>query len=182
LRDGQFAFLFFDLDGFREINDAFGHTTGDLFLKAIAKRLAKITRESDFVARLGGDEFCIIISHLDNDAGAAEVAKRCLQQICEPLAVNNHLFQPKASIGIAVYPRDGQTESELIKAAGMAMCVAKASGKQGYEFYTYDMSYQANQQREAKQRLRMALKEGKFVIHYQPQISMASGRLVGLEA
>lgn len=182
LRCEQFAYLFLGLDGFKEINDAFGHNTGDLFLKAVATRLAQATREVDFIARLGGDEFCILVTHLNNDAGAMEVAERCLKLVCEPLAINGHPFSPKMSIGIALYPRDGNTESELIKAANMALGTAKQEGKHSYAFYTYDMSYQASQRRESKQRLRIALKEGKFVIHYQPQISMASGKLVGLEA
>jgi diguanylate cyclase (GGDEF)-like protein len=181
-RSEQFAFLFLDLDGFKEINDAFGHNVGDQFLKAIAKRLTQVAREVDFVARLGGDEFCIIVTNLCNDAGAAEVAERCLKQICEPLSLNEHHVTPNVSIGIAIYPRDGETESELIKAADMAMYAAKQAGKQCYVFYTYDMAYQASQRRESKQRLRLALKEGKFVIHYQPQLSMSTGKLVGLEA
>ncbi|GAB6139684.1 hypothetical protein JCM14076_04130 [Methylosoma difficile] len=178
----QFAFLFLDLDGFKEVNDVYGHNIGDAFLRGVANRLAFVAREVDFVARLGGDEFCILVTNIHNDTDAAEVADRCLRKVCEPLPINEIMLNPNVSIGIAIYPRDGESESELIKAADMAMYAAKQAGKHCYVFYSYDMAYQASQRRESKQRLRMAMKEGKFVIHYQPQLSMSTGKLVGLEA
>ncbi|MGZ8227073.1 MAG: EAL domain-containing protein [Methylococcaceae bacterium] len=181
-RNEQFAFLFLDLDGFKEINDNFGHNVGDQFLRAIAQRLSLVAREIDFVARLGGDEFCIIVNNINDDSGASEVAERCLQQINEPLRLNHHRINPKASIGIAIFPRDGDTESELIKAADTAMYSAKQAGKQCYVFHSYDMAHQAVQRRETEKLLRLALKEGQFVMHYQPQLSMNTGKLVGLEA
>jgi diguanylate cyclase (GGDEF)-like protein/PAS domain S-box-containing protein len=120
--NGQFAFLFLDLDDFKEINDRFGHHIGDQLLNAIAHRLKFIAREIDFIARLGGDEFCIIIDNITDDDGVTEVAKRCLQTINQPLLLSNHhQIIPRVSIGIAVFPRDGRNERELIKAADTAM-------------------------------------------------------------
>ncbi|MDD5579469.1 MAG: EAL domain-containing protein [Methylobacter sp.] len=181
-RNEQFAFLFLDLDGFKDINDSFGHNIGDEFLKAIAQRLKLVAREIDFTARLGGDEFCIILVNITDDDGVREVANRCLQKINQPLLLGSHHITPKVSIGIAIFPRDGNTEMELIKAADTAMYSAKQSGKQRYVFYTPDMASQAIHRLKKEQMLREAFERNQFILHYQPQISMNTGRMVGIEA
>ena len=182
-RNEQFAFLFLDLDDFKEINDHFGHHIGDQFLNAIAHRLKFIAREIDFIARLGGDEFCIILDNIDDDDGVTEVANRCLQKINQPLLLsNNHQIIPKVSIGIAVFPRDGQNERELIKAADTAMYSAKQAGKQCYVFHSHDMAQKAKERREKEYLLREAFKRQQFILYYQPQISMDTRQIVGLEA
>ncbi|MGZ8908459.1 MAG: EAL domain-containing protein [Methylococcaceae bacterium] len=181
-RNEQFAFLFLDLDGFKEINDRYGHNIGDEFLKAIAQNLKLVTREIDFIARLGGDEFCIILANITDDEGVAEMANRCLQKLNQPLLLGSHEIIPSVSIGIAIFPRDGQNESELIKAADTAMYSAKQLGKRRYVFYSPNMSQQATQRREKEHMLREAFREKQFVLHYQPQVSMITGQIVGVEA
>ena len=182
-RNEQFAFLFLDLDDFKEINDHFGHHIGDQFLNAIAHRLKFIAREIDFIARLGGDEFCIILDNIDDDDGVTEVANRCLLKINQPLLLsNNHQIIPKVSIGIAVFPRDGQNERELIKAADTAMYSAKQAGKQCYVFHSHDMAQKAKERREKEYLLREAFKQKQFILYYQPQLSMDTRQIVGLEA
>jgi diguanylate cyclase (GGDEF)-like protein len=181
-RSEQFAFLFLDLDDFKEINDHYGHHIGDLFLNAIAHRLKFLAREVDFVARLGGDEFCIIIDNIIDDNDVTEVANRCLRKINQPLLIEQHQLIPRVSIGIAVFPRDGQNESELIKAAETAMFSAKQDGKQCYVFHSQNMAYQAIQRREKERLLREAFEKEQFTLYYQPQLSMNSGQIVGMEA
>jgi diguanylate cyclase (GGDEF)-like protein/PAS domain S-box-containing protein len=181
-RNEQFAFLFLDLDDFKEINDHFGHHIGDQFLNAIAHRLKFIAREIDFIARLGGDEFCIIIDNITDDNDVIEVANRCLQKINQPLLLDQQQIIPKVSIGIAIFPRDGLNERELIKAADTAMYSAKQAGKQCYVFHSHDMANQAIQRREKERLLREAFKHEQFTLYYQPQLSMNSGQIVGMEA
>ena len=103
--DSRFAFLFIDLDGFKNINDSFGHEVGDNYLKAIAERLKLVVRDMDFAARLGGDEFCIILDTIGDEERAGEVAERCLQKINQALQINQQQIRPRASIGIAFYPK-----------------------------------------------------------------------------
>lgn len=181
-RNEQFAFLFLDLDGFKDINDSFGHDVGDHFLKAIAERIKHVVRDIDFAARLGGDEFCIILNNIADDEGIAEVADRCLRQINQPLQLDQHQVKPRVSIGIALYPRDGTNEVKLMKAADAAMYAAKQAGKQRYMFYSEDMASQAITRLEKEQSLREAFDQDQFVLHYQPQISMQTGKMVGMEA
>ncbi|MCX7088821.1 MAG: EAL domain-containing protein [Methylococcales bacterium] len=178
----EFAFLFLDLDGFKQINDSFGHNIGDQFLKAIADRLKLIVRDVDFVARLGGDEFCIILDNITDDAAVAEVANRCLFKINQALLLGQHQIKPRLSIGIAIFPRDGNDESGLMKAADAAMYAAKQAGKQRYIFYSKDMASQAITRLEREQMLRDAFELDQFILHYQPQISMQTGRMVAMEA
>jgi diguanylate cyclase (GGDEF)-like protein len=181
-RGSQFAFLFLDLDGFKQINDSFGHNMGDQFLQAIAERLKFIVRDIDFAARLGGDEFCIILDNIADDAAVAEVANRCLNKINQALLLGQHQIRPRVSIGIAVYPRDGADEAELMKAADAAMYAAKQAGKQRYSFYSEDMASQAITRLEREQMLRDAFELEQFILYYQPQISMQTGYMVAMEA
>ncbi len=181
-RNKQFAFLFLDLDDFKEINDRFGHHVGDQFLNAIAHRLKGIAREIDFIARLGGDEFCIIIDNILDDSDVEEVAIRCLHKINQPLFLDQHRLIPSVSIGIAIFPRDGITESELIKAADTAMYSAKQAGKQCYAFHSFDMAHQSTHRREKERLLREAFEQEQFKLYYQPQLSMNNGKIAGMEA
>jgi diguanylate cyclase (GGDEF)-like protein len=181
-RNEQFAFLFLDLDGFKDINDSFGHDVGDHFLKAIAERLRFVVRDIDFAARLGGDEFCIILDNIASEEAVVDVAERCLQKVNLPLLLDQHQVKPRVSIGIAIYPRDGVNEVELMKAADAAMYAAKQAGKQRYVFYSEDMASQAINRLEKEQMLRDAFEQNQFVLHYQPQVSMQTGKIVGMEA
>ena len=181
-RKAQFAFLFIDLDGFKSINDNFGHHIGDVYLQEIAQRLKLIAREIDFIVRLGGDEFCIIVNNITDEASVSEVAKRCLQKINQPLMLNNHQIKPKASIGIALFPKDGISEPELLKAADTAMYLAKQTGKQRFIFYSPHMASQSQQRLEKESMLREASAKEQFVLHYQPHVSLKTGNIVGVEA
>lgn len=181
-RNEQFAFLFLDLDGFKTINDSFGHNVGDQFLKAIAERLKKIARDIDFAFRLGGDEFCIIVGNITAQYNAARVAERCLSEINQKLTVENNEINPRVSIGIALYPKDGENERDLMKAADAAMYSAKQAGKQCYAYFTPEMTLMAKHRLNEEQMLRNAIDQNQFILHYQPQISMLTGQVIGLEA
>lgn len=181
-RNELFAFLFLDLDGFKDINDSFGHNIGDQFLKSVAQRIKLVIRDIDFAARMGGDEFCIILSNITDEESVAEVATRCLQKISTPLLLDNHQLIPRVSIGIALFPRDGLNETDLMKAADTAMYSAKQAGKQRYVFYSPDMASQAIHRLKKEQMLRLAFEREQFVLQYQPQVSMITGRIVGVEA
>ncbi|CAH1388179.1 EAL domain-containing protein [Candidatus Nitrotoga sp. M5] len=181
-RDEQFAFLFLDLDGFKDINDSFGHNVGDQLLIVIAQRLQEVIRDVDFAARLGGDEFCIILNDIKGIESVTEIANRCLQKINAPLLLNNSQLKPRVSIGIAIFPRDGNNEVALLKAADTAMYAAKEAGKQCFAFYSKDMAIQAISRLEKEQMLREAFEKEQFSLYYQPQISLHTGRMIGVEA
>lgn len=178
----QFALMFIDLDSFKSINDRFGHHAGDLYLQEIAARLKQIAREIDFIVRLGGDEFCIILNNITDEASVTDIAKRCLQKINQPLTLANQPLHPKASIGIALFPKDGATEAELLKSADTAMYLAKHTGKQRYIFYAPRMAYQAQQRLEKENMLREASSRDQFVLAYQPQVCLETGKIIGVEA
>jgi diguanylate cyclase (GGDEF)-like protein len=181
-RDENFAFLFLDLDGFKDINDSMGHALGDQLLKTIAKRLQEEIRNTDFVARLGGDEFCILLNNVSTDAFVTDVANRCLLNINKPLLLNHQQIKPRISIGIAIFPRDGDNETDLMKAADTAMYAAKKAGKQCYAFYSQNMASEAASRLEKELMLREAFEKDQLVLHFQPQISMKTGGMVGVEA
>ena len=181
-RNERFAFLFLDLDGFKDINDSLGHDIGDKLLKIIAERLKGVIRNADFAARLGGDEFCILLNNIHNDEFVTEIAERCLLKINEPLFLNHQQIKPRVSIGIAIFPRDGSSEVDLMKAADTAMYAAKQAGKQCYVFYSQEMAIQAITRLEKEHMLREAFEKEQFILHYQPQICMQTGRMIGMEA
>jgi len=181
-RKEKFAFLFLDLDGFKDINDSLGHVLGDQLLKTVAKRLQEEIRNTDFAARLGGDEFCILLNNTTSDQFITDVANRCLLNINKPLCLNHHQIKPRVSIGIAIFPSDGKNEVDLMKAADTAMYAAKQAGKQCFAFYSKDMASMAITRLEKEQMLREAFETNQFILHYQPQISMKTGRMVGMEA
>ncbi|MGR8929292.1 MAG: EAL domain-containing protein [Gammaproteobacteria bacterium] len=178
----HFAFLFLDLDEFKYVNDSYGHHIGDQFLQNIANRLRRVVREEDFAARLGGDEFCIIATSINDDFEAIEIADRCLKEINLPLILGGHHFNPRVSIGVAIYPKDGNNANDLMKAADTAMYSAKSAGKQCYAYYRPEMTEIAVRRMQDEQSLRGAIERNEFEIYYQPQVSMRTGHIVGLEA
>ncbi|MCP5142209.1 MAG: EAL domain-containing protein [Chromatiales bacterium] len=183
LRHGErFGLLYMDLDGFKDINDSMGHDIGDQLLKVIAGRLQKELRESDVAARLGGDEFCILVDDLDTDYLAASVAERFLSCINEPVKLGNSEVNPRVSIGIAHFPRDGRDVSTLMKAADSAMYAAKQAGKHRYAFYEPNMTADAERRLRLEQDLRQAVAREEFILHFQPQIELGSRRMAGVEA
>ncbi len=180
--DDPFSLLFLDLDAFKDINDSLGHDAGDFLLAVVARRLLGAVRDEDLVVRLGGDEFCVLASNGEDDLNGAEIAQRCIEAVNEPLELNNQVLRPQVSAGIARFPDDGTTASALLKAADSSMYAAKQAGKNRYAFYHPQMTHEAEQRLALEQELRSALRNNEFVLHYQPQIDLRSGRLAGLEA
>ncbi|WP_456380676.1 EAL domain-containing protein [Thiolapillus sp.] len=181
-REERFALLYLDLDGFKDINDSLGHDAGDELLKIVAQRLQGILRETDFIARLSGDEFCILVDNISDRLDAAEVANRSLSEINRPLRLLARELRPRCSIGIAHFPQDGNDLQSLLKAADSAMYAAKKEGKHRYAFYHKRHTIEANQRLQIEQDLRLAIDRNQLELHYQPQIDLANGRMVGVEA
>lgn len=178
----QFALLFLDLDGFKDINDSLGHDAGDQLLSVVAQRLQSLLRETDFAARLGGDEFCMLIDNISDVYDAAEVADRCLRQIDKTVELGTHQLRPRVSIGISLFPRDGENPKHLLKAADSAMYAAKQAGKHRYAFYNLEMTQQAERRLQLEHQLRQALERDEFELLYQPQVSVKTGKVYALEA
>ena len=176
------AIMFIDLDNFKIVNDSLGHHVGDILLKQVAARIKEVLREADMVSRLGGDEFLVILADFATPDDAAKVAEKLLQVIAAPIDLEGREVRANASIGISVFPRDGDNADDLIRHADAAMYSAKEHGRGHSRFYTPGLA-DANAEtlaREAK--LREALRRGEFVLHYQPQLGVSDLRLAGIEA
>jgi diguanylate cyclase (GGDEF)-like protein/PAS domain S-box-containing protein len=176
------AVLFLDLDNFKTINDSYGHTTGDGLLQAVARRLRKCTRDTDTVSRQGGDEFLIILSDVRDPDGITATAEKILGELEDTIQVEGHELATSLSMGVAVYPDDGEEVDTLLKHADTAMYHAKEAGRNTFRFYTEEMNVHAVEHQRIRVGLRRALERGELVLHYQPQIDLASGRIVGAEA
>lgn len=181
-REESFALLYLDLDAFKIINDSLGHDVGDYLLKAVARRLQSVLRETDYAGRMGGDEFCILIQNITDEYTAAEVAERCLHEVNTVIEVAEQELQPRISIGIAHFPEDGKDSATLMKAADSAMYAAKKSGKNRYAFYRHELTLQAEKRLKMEQELRQVIKKGELELYYQPQIDLARGKISGVEA
>jgi len=176
------AVLFLDLDRFKLVNDTLGHGLGDQLLKIIAKRLVGYVREDDTVARLGGDEFTILLPEIIQVENAAKVARKILQAVREPVHIDIHELYITTSIGIALYPNDGEDAESLLKNADTAMYRAKENGKNNYQLYTPAMNARALDRLTIENGLRRALDRNEFVVYYQPKINIGTGMIVGMEA
>lgn len=175
--------LFIDLDRFKIINDTLGHDTGDIVLKAIARRLSECMRSADLVARLGGDEFVVVVEEVETQARVAEVAAKLLAVIDQPVLYQGQELALTASIGIAMYPDDGRDLQSLLKHADIAMYRAKEQGKNRFAFYSSGMDDPAVDRLSLETRLKKAvLEQNQFVLHYQPKVSLRDGRITGAEA
>ena len=178
---GEFAVCFIDLDRFKTINDTLGHDAGDELLKVMAERLRAAVRKSDLVARLGGDEFVVLLEG-GPAADLAGVADKLLAAIGEQVTINGCHFLVTGSIGVGLYPANGDDAATLLKHADAAMYLAKESGKNNVQFYTEELAGMATRQFELESALRLALVREELVLHYQPKVDVTSGHIVGLEA
>jgi len=178
---GCFALMFIDLDGFKPVNDAFGHHVGDLLLKAVAARLRGHLHSQDTLARIGGDEFVLLVE-LQEPNDAMDVAVKQVNLVSRPFRVAEHDLQLSASLGIVLYPGNGQDQHELLRNADAAMYHAKSAGKNGYSFFDVSMNSNARQQLQLLQDLRMALEQCQFRLHYQPKFDAQACQPIGAEA
>ncbi|HET7776457.1 MAG TPA: EAL domain-containing protein, partial [Azospira sp.] len=167
---------------FKTINDTLGHHVGDLLLIEVAKRINEVVRESDTVARLGGDEFVVVLTGVDRASDAAQAAMKISRQVVKPYWLAEQELHTAASIGISLFPSDGEDVESLMKNADTAMYYAKSQGRGGFQFYAAEMNQSAVERLNLENRLRQALAKQEFELYYQPQIGLASGRLVGFEA
>jgi len=181
-RKGRCAVLFLDLDRFKIINDSLGHHAGDAVLKTVAERIQNTIRGSDRVARFGGDEFVVLLDKIQGPEDADSVAKNILSALTDPIHLEGQEFRATASIGIAVYPDDGDNPQTLIRNADVAMYSAKQAGRNAFERYSVDMTPMCVDRIRLETNLRHALEGNEFRIQYQPRIDALSGRIVGVEA
>jgi diguanylate cyclase (GGDEF)-like protein len=177
----RFAVLFMDLDGFKAINDVYGHTVGDLLLSEVARRINKAKRVQDTAARLGGDEFVLLVD-LAEPEDAAALAQRLVEGIGRVYPIARHALHVSTSIGIAMFPNDGATAHALMINADSAMYYAKEHGRNGFRFFETAMNTNAHEQHRLQQDLRMALDRGEFILHYQPKLVAPRGPMTGVEA
>lgn len=186
--------LFLDLDGFKRINDTLGHHVGDLVLQATSERLRKCLRASDVLirkttsqkgdslARLGGDEFTVLLSTIGVNEDAATVAERIRIYLAEPLNINDHELYTTTSIGIAIFPEDGNTAEELLKNADLAMYYAKRDGGNTFRYFSTEMTKVAQRRLALETHLRKAIERNELDLHYQPQLDLTTGKFCGMEA
>jgi diguanylate cyclase (GGDEF)-like protein len=176
------AVLFVDLDRFKKVNDSLGHDAGDRLLRIATERIRRAVREADLIFRMGGDEFTVLLENVRGPEEASGVAQRVLDAIAEPVQLEHHEISVTASVGIAMYPKDDVVEERLVKSADTAMYRAKDLGRNRYAFFAPEMNERVEQQMKMEAALRQALKNGEFVLHYQPRVSVLSGRASGVEA
>ena len=179
----RLGFMFIDLDRFKTINDSLGHDVGDELLKRVASRLLACVRISDTVARLGGDEFAIILENLPRDGQEAQsIAEKMISSLAAPIQVGEHQLNTSCSVGIAVYPEDGDDAQTVMKHADVAMYDAKAKGRNNYQFFSQAMNAKAQERLSIENFLRLAVRRKELVLHYQPRVGFATGEVTGVEA
>ncbi len=182
-REGsKIAVLFLDLDRFKEINDTFGHSYGDEILTTVTTRFKIAMREKDTIARIGGDEFIILIEEMDDISDIDQVLFKILNVFKDKIVVYQNSFKLSASIGVSIYPDDGLMIEDLIKNADAAMYQAKEAGRNTYRFYTQEMTEKLFRKMTIKNEIERALKNREFTLHYQPQVSLYSNKILGAEA
>ena len=181
--DSLLAVMFMDLGGFKQVNDTLGHHCGDMLLQMVARRLAGCVRETDCLARMGGDEF-IIAFNVNRPEDAKAAANKVLEIFAEPFVADGHMLYAKASVGISIYPSDGEGMETLIRNADMAMYRAKSEtgDNSRYWFYSPEFNARTAELMQAEERLQRALANGEFAVYYQPQVDIRYGTLIGMEA
>ncbi|HVT34730.1 MAG TPA: diguanylate cyclase, partial [Nevskiaceae bacterium] len=178
----QVGVLMVDLDHFKRINDSLGHHTGDQLLVTVAERLRGCVRDGDTVARMGGDEFAIVLADVKNSGDVQQVAQSVVDTLSRPMRVGAHELQVTPSVGVSRFPEDGGDVGTLLKHADTALYRAKAEGRSRLRMFSADLLHVATEKLELEGALRQALARGELVMHYEPQVSLASGQLIGMEA
>lgn len=181
-RGSKVGILFLDLDNFKTVNDSLGHAAGDALLRLVASRIEGIVRSVDVVSRLSGDEFLVVLPDLETEQSTVAVAEKLIAAVSEPVQLEGQALSVSPSIGVAVFPRDGATADTLIKNADAAMYLAKDRGRSNFQFFSERLSQTAFNTLSLETRLREAIREEAFSIHYQPQVRAATGEVVGVEA
>jgi diguanylate cyclase (GGDEF)-like protein len=181
-KQSRLALLFLDLDNFKHINDSLGHMTGDRLLQQVTRRLLSITREDDTIARLGGDEFVLLMEEVKDTADIISLAQKILDKLNERFEINGQSIFVGCSIGISLYPEDGDSAETLLKNADAAMYRTKDEGRNSYNFYTREMTASAYDRITLEGSLRRAIEQDELTVYYQPQKSLTTDRYVGLEA
>ncbi|MEO7495461.1 MAG: EAL domain-containing protein [Massilia sp.] len=178
----QLAILFIDLDRFKNVNDTLGHHIGDELLKKVALSLASQLREGDTLARLGGDEFIVLLENIDGQCAAASVAEKLMLMFERPFMVADYELFVTGSVGISLFPHDASDLNMLIRNADVAMYQAKARGRNGYQFYAPSMTGEGVERLRLEAMLRRSIEKNEIFLHYQPQVEIETGRLIGVEA
>jgi len=178
----QLAVLFMDLDHFKEINDTLGHDAGDQLLITVARKLESAIRKSDTVARLGGDEFTLILEDIEESNDIITITQKILYLMTQPVSIEDNEFYTSFSIGIALYPNDGESAETLLKNADAAMYRVKEEGRNNYQFYTEDMTTRAFERMHLETQLRKAIENHEFELYYQAQLDLSSQKIIGMEA
>jgi diguanylate cyclase (GGDEF)-like protein/PAS domain S-box-containing protein len=176
------AVMFLDLDNFKVVNDTLGHVVGDELLQGVAARLKSCLRESDTLSRIGGDEFTLLLPQIGDAEDAQVLAEKMIAVLRRPFSINGHELFVRVSIGIALCPADGETMDSLIKSADIAMYHAKARGRDNLQFFATTMNAAFSGRLSMENSMRRALERNEFVVHYQPQVDLESGAIVGAEA
>ncbi|WP_306397953.1 two-component system response regulator [Telluria beijingensis] len=178
----QVALLLFNVDRLSRINDSLGHAAGDAVLREVARRASEVAGPTDTVARLSGDEFVLLLTSFDDTDDVIYTAQRLIDAMSQPHPVDGHDVVVTGSIGISVYPRDGDAPGDLLKAADAALTHVKDSGRNGFRFFKGEMNAEALRWLALETRLRRAIERDELSLHYQPQVSLTDGRVVGMEA
>jgi len=177
----QFAMLYFDLDHFKDINDTLGHDIGDILLKEVTKRLSQYIRKGDIFARIGGDEFIIVLTNIDK-SNVMIMINKIMNLMREIWHINGYELNVSASMGIAMYPEDGQNSVSLMKNADIAMYKAKENGRDNFSFFTSDLNERVHEEMELERDMPQALKRGEFELYYQPKVKLSNDELIDSEA
>ncbi|MFK5881214.1 MAG: EAL domain-containing protein [Sulfurospirillum sp.] len=179
---GRFAIIFLDLDNFKNINDTKGHDIGDKVLKHISKILLNAMRENDIVSRIGGDEFVVVLPDFEDDMAVVEVVQRIKTSLLEPINLDNTVYNITASMGITIYPKDGEDTTTLLKNADIAMYKAKEMGKNSYHFFTDSLNKRIQEKVHIQKLMSNALENGYFKLFYQPKVDIKTSKIVSCEA
>lgn len=181
-KKSKVAVIFIDLDRFKEVNDSLGHDAGDVLLQQLAGRLCDAVRKEDTVARLGGDEFVVALQGIQTRQDVSVLAEKLISRLVKPVMLNSYELTVTASLGISIYPDDASSGVQLISNADAAMYKAKSTGRNAYHFYTSDLNQHALEMLSVENALRRAVERDEFVLHFQPQVNIRSGGVVGAEA